>query len=117
MAITHRFAILAALFVATQTAWADEVRVAVAANFAAPVQMLATGFERATAHKVAVSIGSTGKLSAQIRNGAPYEVLLAADSETPSRLEAEGLGVAWLRQPRAIATIRSFGYEVPGDGK
>jgi molybdate transport system substrate-binding protein len=55
------------------------------------MQKLATGFRRDTGHEAIVSLGSTGKLYALIRNGAPFEVLLAADAETPRRLEAEGL--------------------------
>ena len=105
MALAHRFAILTVLFLAAQAARADEVRVAVAANFAAPVQAIAADFEQATGHKVAISLGSTGKLSAQIRNGAPYEVLLAADSETPSRLEAERLAVAASRFTYAVGRL------------
>lgn len=80
---------VAALF-AMGSAWADEVQVAVAANFAAPLQKIAAEFEKSTGHKVVVSAGSTGKFYAQIKNGAPFEVLLAADDETPARLVAEG---------------------------
>jgi molybdate transport system substrate-binding protein len=105
MATTDRFAILAVLLVVAQAARADEVRVAVAANFAAPMQAIAAEFERSTGHKVAVSLSSTGKLSAQIRNGAPYEVLLAADSDTPSRLEAEHLAVAASRFTYAVGKL------------
>ena len=67
-------------------AHADEVSVAVAANFTAPMQKIAADFEKATGHKVVAAYGSTGKFYAQIKNGAPFEVLLAADDETPARL-------------------------------
>lgn len=73
---------------------ADEVSVAVAANFAAPMKRLALDFEQATGHRIVPSIGSTGQLYAQIRNGAPFDVLLAADDETPTRLVKEGAAVA-----------------------
>ncbi|MCS0599235.1 molybdate ABC transporter substrate-binding protein [Massilia agri] len=73
-------------------AWAGEVQVAVAANFAAPMEKLAPMFARETGHKAVLSFGSTGKFYAQIRHGAPFEVLLAADDETPARLEREGRG-------------------------
>lgn len=76
---------------------ADEVSLAVAANFIAPMQKIAAGFEKASGHKVQLSSGSTGKFYAQIRNGAPFEVLLAADDETPARLEKDGLAVAGSR--------------------
>ena len=61
-------------------AQADEILVAVAANFTAPMQPIATAFEKDTGHKMVASYGSTGKFYAQIRNGAPFEVLLAADN-------------------------------------
>jgi molybdate transport system substrate-binding protein len=70
------------------------VQVAVAANFTAPMQKIAVQFEKDTGHKAVLSFGSTGKFHAQIRNGAPFAVLLAADDQTPARLVKEGLGVA-----------------------
>ncbi|MDR7304929.1 molybdate ABC transporter substrate-binding protein [Rhodoferax saidenbachensis] len=73
---------------------AEEVTVAVAANFSAPVQKIAAAFAAATGHKATVVVGSTGKLYAQIKNGAPFQVLLSADDETPTRLGKEGAGVA-----------------------
>jgi molybdate transport system substrate-binding protein len=76
---------------------AAEVQVAVAANFAAPLAEIGRAFEQATGHRLAVSAGSTGKLVAQIANGAPFEVLLAADAERPQRLEQEGRAVAGSR--------------------
>ncbi len=72
---------------------AAEVSVAVASNFAAPAQRIAKAFEQDTGHKVLLSLGSTGHLYAQIRHGAPYDVLLAADDETPLKLAQEGLAV------------------------
>jgi molybdate transport system substrate-binding protein len=71
--------------------------VAVAANMAAPMQKIATDFTRATGHEAVVVLGSTGKFYAQIRSGAPFEVLLAADDDTPAKLETEGLGVRGTR--------------------
>lgn len=72
---------------------AGEVSVAVAANFTAPMRKIAEAFERDTGHKALLAFGSTGKFYAQIKNGAPFDVLLAADAQTPARLVAEGLGV------------------------
>ncbi len=76
---------------------ADEVQVAVAANFTAPAKLIAADFEKDTGHKAQLSFGATGKFYAQITNGAPFEVLLAADDETPARLEKEGAAVAGTR--------------------
>jgi molybdate transport system substrate-binding protein len=73
---------------------AGEVRVAVAANFAAPMARLAAAFTAASGHTLKLSSGATGKFYAQIISGAPFEVLLSADDATPRRLVAEGHAVA-----------------------
>ena len=78
-------------------AHAGEVMVAVAANFTAPMQKIAKAFEQDTGHKAQLAFGATGKLYAQIKNGAPFALLLAADAETPARLEKKGLAVAGTR--------------------
>jgi molybdate transport system substrate-binding protein len=75
-------------------AHADDIPVAVAANFTAPMALIATEFERDSGHKVVASYGSTGRFYAQIRNGAPFEILLSADDETPARLVRENAAVA-----------------------
>lgn len=85
-------ALLAALFPASP-ALADDVAVAVAANFTAPARRIAAEFERDTGHRALLAFGATGKFYAQIRNGAPFEVFLAADEATPARLDAEGATV------------------------
>ncbi len=86
-------------------AQADEVNVAVAANFTAPMQKIAAEFEKDTGHRAQLAFGSTGKFYAQIRNGAPFQVLLSADDETPARLEQEGLAVSGTRFTYAIGTL------------
>lgn len=91
--------------IAGPPASADEVQVAVAANFAAPMQKIAADFEQDTGHKAVLSFGATGKFYAQIRNGAPFGVLLAADDETPARLEKEGQGVPGSRFTYAIGKL------------
>ena len=72
---------------------AETVNVAVAANFIAPLQAIARLFEAETHHQLKVSSGSSGKFYAQIKNGAPFQILLSADQEIPARLENEGLAV------------------------
>ena len=74
------------------TSSGGQVKVAVAANFTAPMKELSQRFEQQTGHRAIVSYGSTGKLFAQIHNGAPYEVFLAADQERPRLLFQAGLG-------------------------
>ena len=92
---------------------AAEVQVAVASNFTAPMQKIAAAFEADTGHKAVLAFGSTGRFYAQIQNGAPFDVLLAADDETPAKLEQQGQGgsrstyaigklVLWSRQPALV---------------
>lgn len=94
--------LLASLSIA---AHGGETQVAVAANFAAPVQKIAAEFEKQTGHKAVIATGATGKFYAQIVNGAPFEILLAADDETPARLEKEGHTVAGKRFTYAIGKL------------
>ena len=70
---------------------ADEVRAAVASNFSAAMKPLVVAFEETSAHKIVLSFGSTGKHYAQIKNGAPFDVFLAADVARPALLEEQGL--------------------------
>lgn len=86
-------------------AHAGQVQVAAAANLAAPIQKIAAAFQRDTGHVAVVALGSTGKFHAQVRNGAPFEVLLAADAETPRRLEAEGLARRGTRFTYAVGQL------------
>ena len=99
---------LSALFVTLLTAaglHAGEVQVAVAANFTAPMQQIAADFARDTGHKAVLSFGATGKFYAQIVNGAPFEVFLAADDTTPARLEKEGHAVLGSRFTYAVGKL------------
>ena len=110
------------------TAQAADLTVAVAANFAAPMHKLAAAFERDSGHRLVLAFGSTGKFYAQIRHGAPCDVLLAADQDTPARLAREGFGhadsqftyatgrlVLWSRQPGLVdaqgAVLKAGGFD------
>ena len=95
----------AALVLLCGTAHADDVQVAVAANFSAPAQKIAAAFERDTGHTIKLSFGATGKFYAQIEAGAPFDVLLAADQATPEKLVAEGKGLADTRKTYAIGKL------------
>ncbi|MCL1825222.1 MAG: molybdate ABC transporter substrate-binding protein [Betaproteobacteria bacterium] len=86
-------------------AQAGEVTAAVAANFTGSMQTLAVEFERDTGHKAVLSFGSTGQFYAQIKNGAPFDVFLAADSATPAKLEAENSTVSGSRFTYAIGAL------------
>lgn len=106
MQVSRRFSVLLlALMGAASQVQADEIFVAVAANFTAPMQQIAAAFEKDTGHKVLASYGSTGKFYAQIKNGAPFEVLLAADDATPARLIKENAAVAGSQSTYAIGKL------------
>nr|WP_314543761.1 molybdate ABC transporter substrate-binding protein [uncultured Massilia sp.] len=92
-----RLAVLLAMIGCASAAHAADVQVAVAANFTEPMKKIAAEFEKDTGHKAVLAFGATGKFYAQISNGAPFEVLLAADDETPMKLEQEGKTVAGSR--------------------
>jgi molybdate transport system substrate-binding protein len=92
------------LFITTG-ANAEEVQVAVAANFVSTMKDIAAEFERGSKHKVQVTPGSSGKFYAQIKNGAPFDVLLSADDERPKLLEDEGLGVKGSRFTYAVGRL------------
>ena len=112
---------------ATNNAWAGETNVAVAANFTAPAKAIATAFEEKTGHKAVLSFGATGQFYAQIRQGAPFTVFLAADDETPRKAVEEGLAVGdsrftyaigrlvlWSRNPATVTgedTLRTAAFE------
>lgn len=84
---------------------AEEVLVAVAANFAAPMQDIAAAFEKDTGHKAQLAFGSSGKFYAQIRNGAPFHVLLSADDRIPAELERGRRTVPGTRFTYAIGKL------------
>jgi molybdate transport system substrate-binding protein len=86
--------LLASLMLVALPAHADDLSVAVAANFTAPMKLIAAEFEKDSGHKLLASYGSTGKFYAQIKNGAPFEVLLAADDETPAKLVKENVALS-----------------------
>jgi molybdate transport system substrate-binding protein len=107
---------------------AGEVTVAVASNFAAPMERIVAQFQYDSGHTVKVSLGSSGKFYSQIRGGAPFDVLLGADEEIPQRLVQEGLAVGgsrfvyamgklvlWSAQPGLVdaqgAVLRKGGYD------
>lgn len=76
---------------------AAQATVAVAANFLPTAKALVAALEQQSGHRYRLAGGSTGSLDAQIRNGAPFDVFLAADSETPARLERDGWGMSGTR--------------------
>ena len=101
----HSVYAVTTLLFSAMNAHADTVQVAVAANFNQPMQQIAMQFEKDTGHKAVLSSGASGKFNTQIKNGAPFDVLLSADDETPARLLKEGDAVAGTAFTYAIGKL------------
>lgn len=84
---------------------ADTVTVAVASNFTAPMSDIAAAFERETGHEVRLAFGSSGKIVAQIRQGAPFDAFFSADQAKPEALQTLGLAVPDSRFTYAIGAL------------
>jgi len=93
------------LGLAAHGARAAEVQVAVAANFSGTMKVLSQVFEQESGHQARIITGATGKFYAQIKNGAPFQVLLAADAQTPMLLEQEGFVVPGSRFTYALGRL------------
>lgn len=87
------------------SAFAGEVSVAVASNFAAPMERIVALFKQESGHTLKVSLGSSGKFYSQIAGGAPFDVFLAADEAIPQRLEQEGLAIGGTRFVYALGKL------------
>src|SRR5687768_4056711 len=112
--------LLAILLTAATESDADEIKVAVATNFAGAMNALVERFEETSGHTVLVSSGSTGGHYAQIKNGAPFEAFFAADSERPTLLEQEGVAVRGSRFRYAVGRLALWSPRpgfVDGDGR
>jgi molybdate transport system substrate-binding protein len=96
---------VAALLALAGPAHAGEALVAVAANFAGAVEAIGGEFAKDTGHAIQVTTGATGKLYAQIGEGAPFAILLSADARTPAKLEEEGKAVAGTRFTYAVGML------------
>lgn len=94
--------------VAGTTAYADTVLIAVASNFAAPLEPLAAAFEKSSGHVVRSSAGSTGKLFAQIENGGPFDVFLSADATHVEALAKDGFAVEGTRFTYAMGRLSLY---------
>jgi len=73
-------------------AWAnEELTIAVATNFYRPMQEIVSAYEKRSGNRIRLVNGSTGKLYAQIIEGAPFDIFFAADRRRPVKLEQENL--------------------------
>jgi len=95
----------AVFMVAGTNAFAGSVNVAVAANFTEPAKEIAALFKAKTGHELVLSFGASGQFYTQIKENAPFAILLSADAERPKKLVDEGLGVAESRFTYAIGKL------------
>ncbi len=84
---------------------AEPLRIAVASNFLLPIKVLVNDYETKSGERLTISSGSTGKLYAQIINGAPFDIYFAANSREPLKLEEKGIGVPGSRFTYAIGRL------------
>lgn len=105
LSVALRYVVGAIAVAAAAPAAAEKVNVAVAANFTAAMKEITSKFEAETGHQAVVSYGSTGKLYAQILNGAPFGLFLAADTARPERLEEGGRSLTGSRFTYAIGKL------------
>ncbi|MBA4789541.1 MAG: molybdate ABC transporter substrate-binding protein [Rhizobiales bacterium] len=112
MHLTRRALLTAGLAVASVfasvfagPAWADEIKVAVAANFTEPAKQIAALFKEKTGHEAVLSFGSSGQFYTQITQDAPFVILLSADDERPKKLVADGLAVPESRFTYAVGKL------------
>ena len=97
--------VLPAILLLPATAHADNLRIAVASNFAPMLTQLTAKFEQVSGHTLLLIPGATGQHYAQIVNGAPFDVFLSADSERPTQLETQGQAVSGSRFIYALGKL------------
>ena len=69
----------------------EPLHIAVASNFNITAKLLTQAFNKLHPTRIIISSASTGKLTTQIRYGAPYDIFLAADRKHPNLLIEENL--------------------------
>src|SRR5689334_9814417 len=73
--------------------FAEQMLVAVAANFIPPFRELAIEFEKSTGHQLKVDGGSSGNFYTERKNGAAFHAFYSTDNERPRKMEEEGVRV------------------------
>jgi molybdate transport system substrate-binding protein len=99
----------------TSTAFAQNLKVAVAANLQSVIKVLGQNFKEKTGITIEPIVGSSGNLTAQIKNGAPYDVFLSADMNFPENLFQEGFStkkpVVYAQGSLIICSNQDIGFE------
>jgi molybdate transport system substrate-binding protein len=111
--------VLVATLALPPPALAGEATIAVAANFLGTLEKLQKDFESSGNHKLTLISGATGKLTAQITEGAPFDVFLSADDKATKKLAENGKAVPDTEFTYAIGTLALFSGDaakITGDG-
>src|ERR1700678_2669872 len=99
----------------TAPVFAQNLRVAVAANLQSVINVLGQDFKQKTGIDIEPIVGSSGNLTAQVRNGAPYDVFLSADMSFPETLFKEGFSakkpVVYAQGSLIICSNQDIGFE------
>lgn len=95
--------------------FAQALRVATAANLQSVITVLQKDFKQKTNIDIEPIVGSSGKLVAQIKNGAPYDIFLSADMKYPESLYKDGLTtkapVVYAYGSLIICSTKNIGFE------
>lgn len=111
MTIFKRLTTLVLSYFLISSAHADDIYLAVATNFTAAMKEIVTKFEQSHEHKVITSFGSSGKIYAQIKHGAPFQLFFSADQTKPEILEQEGFTVSGSRFTYAIGALALWSFK------
>lgn len=106
--------IVIALLLLSAKTFAQGIKVAVAANLQRVIKVLGDDFKQKTGITVEPIVGASGNLTAQVKNGAPFDVFLSADMSFPQQLFDAGFSakkpVVYARGALIICSSQDIGF-------
>jgi molybdate transport system substrate-binding protein len=113
--IKHIKISIAACLLFIAPAFAQNLKVAVAANLQSVIKVLGKDFKQKTGIEIEPIVGSSGNLTTQIKNGAPYDLFLSADMTFPETLYKEGFStkkpVVYAQGSLIICSSQDIGFD------
>ena len=113
--IKHIKIFIAACLLFAMPAFAQNLKVAVAANLQSVIKVLGKDFKQKTGIEIEPIAGSSGNLTTQIKNGAPFDLFLSADMTFTEALFKEGFSVkkpvVYARGSLIICSNQDIGFE------
>jgi molybdate transport system substrate-binding protein len=111
----HLKLFLAAFFLTVSLAFAQSIKVAVAANLQTVIKVLGADFKQKTGITVEPIVGASGNITTQVKNGAPFDVFLSADMRFPEILYQDGFSaqkpVVYAQGSLVICSNQDIGFE------